>query len=385
MQFHGTWARSDLAPLVLAAFLLGSPAGPARADELADVQQLLKSGNPAEALKRADQFLAGQPKDAQMRFLKGVALAEQNRTADATGVFLKITEDYPELPEPYNNLAVLYANQGQYDKARTALEMAIRTNPSYATAYENLGDVYAKLASQAYAKALQVDAGNTAVAPKLALIRDLFTPAGTSRAMAAASPRTASPPATTQAPAQAAPVPAAPAPVARPPAAAPAPAPSAAASPPATVAAAPAPVERPARPAPAPVPAAPPPAATATAAPSVAASPEVQQSDVGAAVQAWAQAWSRKDLDAYFAAYTAGYSGGQSRNAWQEDRRSKILGKSSIKVSISDLVITVSGARATARFRQGYAADSLNVNSRKTLNLIKNGDKWLIEKESVGS
>jgi tetratricopeptide (TPR) repeat protein len=47
-------------------------------------------------------------------------------------VFSKLTEDYPELPEPYNNLAVLYAQQKQYDKARTALEMAIRIHPGYA-------------------------------------------------------------------------------------------------------------------------------------------------------------------------------------------------------------------------------------------------------------
>ena len=81
------------------------------------------------------------------------------------------------MPEPYNNLAVLYAGQNQFDKARTALEMAIRTNPSYTTAHENLGDVYAKLASQAYGKALQLDASNTAVPPKLAVIRELFNPA----------------------------------------------------------------------------------------------------------------------------------------------------------------------------------------------------------------
>ena len=71
---------------------------------------------------------------------------------------------------------MLYANQNQLDKARTALEMAIRTNPSYATAHENLGDIYAKLASQAYNKALQLDAANaTSVKPKLALIRELFS------------------------------------------------------------------------------------------------------------------------------------------------------------------------------------------------------------------
>lgn len=366
MQFHRTWARSDLSSLILCAALLALPASPSRADDLGDVQQLLKAGNAADALKRADQFLAGNPKDAQMRFLKGVALAEQNRANDAVAVFVKITEDFPELPEPYNNLAVLYANQGHYDKARTALEMAIRTNPSYATAYENLGDVYAKLASQAYAKALQVDAGNAAVAPKLAMIRDLFTPSATA---ARAPARPAAVAMATAKPAPAAPVAA---PAAAPPIAPPA------ASAKAAVAAAP-PVPR-IGPAATGVAA---PAAVVTSAPASAA--QAPQAEVGSAVQAWAQAWSRKDLDSYFAAYTPDYSAGQSRDAWREDRRNKILGKSSIRVHITDLVITVSGSRATARFRQAYAADSLSVASRKTLTLVRNGDKWLIEKESVGS
>lgn len=73
------------------------------------------------------------------------------RNAEAITVFTRLTEDFPELPEPYNNLAVLYAQQKQYNKARTALEMAIRTHPSYAVAHSE-EIVYAKLASQAYDK-----------------------------------------------------------------------------------------------------------------------------------------------------------------------------------------------------------------------------------------
>ncbi|MDB5856439.1 MAG: hypothetical protein JWQ76_128, partial [Ramlibacter sp.] len=156
-----------------AALLAGG--GIARADEYSDVNQLLRSGKLAEALGKADQHLAAKPKDPQMRFMKGVIQTESGKTNDAIATFQKLTEDYPELPEPYNNLAVLYAGQAQFDKARAALEMAIRTNPSYATAHENLGDVYAKLASQAYSRALQLDAGNAQVQPKLALIRELFS------------------------------------------------------------------------------------------------------------------------------------------------------------------------------------------------------------------
>jgi Flp pilus assembly protein TadD len=161
-------------------------AAAAYANDYDEVNQLLRSGKPAEALAKADQGLVANPRDAQMRFLRGVVLTEAGRTADAIATFTKLTEDHPELPEPYNNLAVLYAGQGQFDKARTALETAVRANPSYATAHENLGDVYARLASQAYGKALQLDANNKAVQPKLALLRQLFSAAPGKAAVPAA-------------------------------------------------------------------------------------------------------------------------------------------------------------------------------------------------------
>jgi tetratricopeptide (TPR) repeat protein len=177
-----------------------------RADDIADVQKLLAAGKNTEALQKADQYLNGKPRDPMMRFLRGISLSQAGRSTEAVTVFTKLTEDYPELPEPFNNLAVLYAQQGQYDKARNALEMAIRTNPSYATAYENLGDVYAKLASQAYSKALQIDT-RSAVAPKLAMVRDLFPKERNSIVAAAGGSAT-----------QPAPVAARPAPVTPPPA-----------------------------------------------------------------------------------------------------------------------------------------------------------------------
>ena len=90
-------------------------------------------------------------------------------------MFTGLTEDFPELPEPYNNLAVLYASQGNYDKAKSALELAIHTHPSYATAHENLGDIYAQLASRAYDRALQLDKTNTTAQLKLAMVKDLFS------------------------------------------------------------------------------------------------------------------------------------------------------------------------------------------------------------------
>ncbi len=160
---------------LLLASLLIAPCVVAQSDDYQEASRLFRAGQQAQALERVDNFLKGNPKDARARFLKGLILTEQNKPADAIKLFTSLTEDFPELPEPYNNLAVLHASQGQYDKARAALEMAIRTHPSYATAHENLGDIYAKMASQAYDKALQLDKSNAAAQTKLELIKELFS------------------------------------------------------------------------------------------------------------------------------------------------------------------------------------------------------------------
>lgn len=163
--------RRPLPCLLLALAVL---AGPAWADDAREAKELLRAGKTADAMLKVEQALARQPADLQLRFLKGVVLAEQKKTSEAITQFTRLIQDHPSLPEPYNNLAVLYADLGQYDKARIALEMAVRAQPNYAAAHENLGDVYAKLASEAYARALQIDADNRALPPKLTLIRELF-------------------------------------------------------------------------------------------------------------------------------------------------------------------------------------------------------------------
>ena len=141
---------------------------------IADVHRLHSAGQTAAALALADKYLATKPNDAQMRFLKGVILAESQRSAEAISIFQKLVDDYPDLAEPYNNLAALYAAGGDYTRARATLEQAVRANPSYATAHENLGDVYAALASQSYARAQKLEPVNGALESKLALVRELF-------------------------------------------------------------------------------------------------------------------------------------------------------------------------------------------------------------------
>jgi len=169
----------------LAAFLLLSfalalaPAGrvlAALAEELSEVTRLHHAGQSQAALERADRFLAGKPKDAQMRFLKSVVLADAGRRAEAATLLQQISQDFPELAEPHNNLAAIHAASGDYAKARIELEESIRLNPGYATAHENLGDVYAMLAAEAYGRAQRLEPGSTALPRKLVLVRQLAGP-----------------------------------------------------------------------------------------------------------------------------------------------------------------------------------------------------------------
>jgi Flp pilus assembly protein TadD len=172
-DFRGFMQHVALRKLpLLAAFVL--VCGFAHADDYADVNALLRQGKTAEALAKAEAYIAGKPRDPQMRFLRGVIQAEEGKNADALATFTQLTQDYPELPEPYNNLAALYAARSEFDKARSALEMAIKLKPDYATAHENLGDVYARLAAQSYSRAQQLEAANKTVPPKLTLVRQLF-------------------------------------------------------------------------------------------------------------------------------------------------------------------------------------------------------------------
>ena len=367
-----------LAASVAFAFgLLG--VAPAHADALSEAQTFLKQGQLQPALERVDQYLATKPKDAQGRFLKGLVLTELNRPADAIGVFTKLTEDYPELPEPFNNLAVIYAQQKQYDKAKVALEMAIRTHPSYATAHENLGDIYARMASQAYDKALQLDSSNATAQNKLAMMRDLMSLSGRAGAR---------PPATVVAAAAPAPTPAAPAtppaakPTTTPPVAAPVP-------PPVTVPT-PTPAVKPA--APAPVAVAPPPAAAPTPAP-VAKPPESKPAPeaaatagVSKAVEQWAAAWSGKDMKAYLAAYATDFQppNGASRSAWEQERTQRITKPGKIEVDIDNLDVSADGDKATAKFRQHYRSANFNITSNKTLVLTRQSGKWQIQQERLG-
>ncbi|MYN30608.1 nuclear transport factor 2 family protein [Duganella levis] len=386
---------------------------PAHADEFADVSKLAKAGKVAEALTKTNEYLSKHPADAQMRLMKGVLLTDQNKPEEAIAVFIKLTEDYKDLPEPYNNLAVLYAASGQYDKARVVLEKALRTNPSYQTAYENLGDIYGKMASQAYDKALALGTGTALPGKsKLTMLRTVSNGAGSK--MVGVEPMPASqvaaaavtiPPLAT-APVAARPLPTpAPVKVATAPAPLPAPTPMPTPAPAAPKVAAaplpgpaPAPLKVAAAPAPAPVPAkvvaapaptpAPTPAPVATPAPVpakvAAAKPDTSERDaVLAQVHGWAKAWTSQNVDSYLGYYSQQFEPpkGLTRKAWTDERRARIEGKGRIHVEVAAPEVTVNGNTAKVSFRQTYESDRLTARSRKTLVMVKNGGKWQIKQE----
>ncbi|MDO9283242.1 MAG: tetratricopeptide repeat protein [Aquabacterium sp.] len=161
---------------LLAAVLAGLVSAAPAADPGAsarDIERQFRSGEQRLALQQLDQALIARPSDPGLRFLRAVLLTETGRSAEAVPVLERMTEDFPDLPEPYNNLAVLQAADGQLDRARSLLETALRLDPAYRTAHENLGDVFVRLALRAYEAAAAGGRTEPALQTKLRLVREL--------------------------------------------------------------------------------------------------------------------------------------------------------------------------------------------------------------------
>lgn len=317
---------------ILCGSLLACAAFMVSAQDAQEINRLIRLGQLDVASSKTDALLAKNPKDPQARFLKGVVLSEQGKSAEAIAIFQSLTEDYPELPEPYNNLASLFAAKGQYEKAKTALEMAIQTNPSYATAYENLGDVYARLASQAYDKVLQLDKSNATAQAKLTSIRNAFTAGG------------------------------------KPGAATPAPSRGEGA--------------RPAAPQAALVPVATKASATAAA---TKAAPSADAAAVLQAVNAWASAWAARNLDGYLGSYSKNFAPeGRSRHEWEAARRASFPATKAVQVDIGQPHVNmIEGNQAEVTFYQRYRSERANLNTKKFLLLAREGDGWHIAQERI--
>jgi Flp pilus assembly protein TadD len=161
---------------------------PGLTPELAEATRMIQDGQYASARVKIDAALAADAKNPQARFLRGVVEADQGEPDLALATFHALTEDFPELPEPYNNLAVIWAQRGQYEMARSALESAIASSPDYAIAHENLGDIYSRLAGVEYDRAVAIDKTNKSAQAKLVLVRQLYAVAPSSNAPVLAVP-----------------------------------------------------------------------------------------------------------------------------------------------------------------------------------------------------
>ncbi|WP_299513259.1 tetratricopeptide repeat protein [uncultured Limnohabitans sp.] len=338
--------------------LLGSSVWAQSPQEAEDaVKTAIQEGQLDRAMKLVRQERKNAPNDVQWYFLEGVVQAQMGQRDKAIDTFTKITELHPEQSEAYNNLGVLYASKGQLEKSKSFLEKALQTHPSYAAAHRNLSDIHSRLAQQNYAKALPIGPTAKASPPQLTLLGRI----GKEREAKAMDTQQASsgktPP--TEVKAQvAAPTKSERTPTDRALAAASPPLPKASAS-----------------------------TQNGTAASDKATAEPVKPdtSGVERAVMAWAQAWSDKDMNRYYAAYANDFvpTGRLNRTQWEADRRLKIVSKKSISVGIKQLKIAFNGDTASAKFQQIYASDNFKGNIRKTLDMVRQGNTWLIVRESV--
>jgi len=159
---------------IMACFLLLSSLPSFAQNKIEEIKLLLKNGEYNRAEILINNSNENNLNDPELLFYKGINETNLGKKNKAIDTFRDLTERFPKLPEPFNNLAVLYAEKAQYRLAKEILEQAIKTNPSYLTAHINLGDIYTKMASEAYNKALEIDKSNNIAITKLSMITQLF-------------------------------------------------------------------------------------------------------------------------------------------------------------------------------------------------------------------
>ncbi len=291
------------------------------ASSVDDIQKLLSQNRFQEALPKIESLLSNTPDDVELRFLHATTLSELDQPEKAINIYEAIISEYPTLPEPRNNLAVLYAKQQGFEKAEGALQSALNTHPSYATAHENLSDIYKALASVAYNKAFN-DGKSTApaaAAPNLRLVTELLSLQKTEQpTIEQLSPAEIMPQVQKQE----------------------------------TV--------------------------TKTA-------EEVDISRVESRIVAWSEAWSEQDPDSYLEFYSADFKplGSSSLATWQKQRRDRLKSPKFIKIGISNMQTTILSPTAVGvKLKQSYKSDRFAEKSIKLLLLKLEQDQWRIALET---
>jgi len=304
---------------------------------LDQIQVLINEGHLQQALELADEQLEQNDSDIRLLFLKGLIYTKLEDLDNAQKLFEKITSEHPELPEPFNNLAVIYAFKGEFDRAELALLTAINTHPTYATAHENLGDIYAKMATQAYNQALELDQENIYVKEKLLLVNELFSVPESSTLIAKAEVKPA------QAIKKAGEI------------------------------------EKPKEKT-----IVTPPVQNTASIEKEKQLDDADKKDVTMALNAWVDVWSSQDVDAYLASYALEFVPPKklSRKTWEAQRKNRLESPQYIKVDLSakNIVITEEG-KARVTFTQRYQSDTYSDRVKKELLMVKSGGKWLIARE----
>jgi predicted Zn-dependent protease len=147
-QFNAELSDSVAVPFL--SFLIIEPDPVTRNGVPSDIEKLVKAKKYPEAIDSINKQLKKTPGNVQLRYVKARIQIEMRQWVEAKKTLVEITQQFPELPEPYNNLAALAANQGNWIEARDYLELALKLRPSYTVASANLGEVYIRLAAQAY-------------------------------------------------------------------------------------------------------------------------------------------------------------------------------------------------------------------------------------------
>jgi len=289
-----------------------------------DVQRLLQEDAYDRALVVLNKQLSNSPRNAEVLFLKGVTLAKMARFNDAELVFSGLIEKHPELPEPYNNLAVIYAERGNFQEAEKVLGKAISKHRNYTALHDNLNKLYSKIATKVYDNVLMLVSKSYESQIKLALIDELLSvpDAGVAEARLVSNEVKKSL------------------------------------------------------------------ALPLVETKKVEVKPEsvaVRASlEIELAVTDWANAWSAQDIDKYLQAYSTALILPRKLNfsQWKDQRKDKLSKPKFIEVSLSNVKIVLNNDReAVVKFVQKYRADKYQDKVRKKLIMSKSNGMWLIVKE----
>lgn len=138
-----------------------------------EVNRLISRGKLQDALNLADSELEKNPQNLNLRFTRGVIFSDMKKYKEAKEIFEQLIREYPEVAEPYNNLAVIYAAEGNKGRAKELLETSLSNNAKSITTYNNLGDVYLAYALEMFEKASKLAPNNKRISKKVETLREL--------------------------------------------------------------------------------------------------------------------------------------------------------------------------------------------------------------------